>query len=313
MKARARAEVGGWTLVELLIAMTLSLLVIAGIGEIYLASKRSYEIQNSLARLQDVGRYTTELLTQDIRNAGYWGLVDTSSVAITPSVTATNGCSTDTTWGMMVTQNIFGFDSTQDASTYACIDDRRGGDILTVRYGNPSSGTPYTGTAYYIRTTRTSGDILLGPAGPVGASPTTDHELTAHVYYVTDSSTATECENSGGDALPALARETLVSSGASVGHPTKEELITGIEELQFQFGVDTNGDGTLDEYRNASELTLADWSKVRTVRFWVLVRDDCEDQSYTDGASYAMGNLPTYSPGDHYRRALYTTTVALRN
>src|SRR3569623_1533446 len=49
----------GWSLVELLVAMTLSLLAIAGAGQIYLSVKRSYDIQASLARLQDVGRYAT--------------------------------------------------------------------------------------------------------------------------------------------------------------------------------------------------------------------------------------------------------------
>ena len=62
----------GWSLLELLIAMTLSLLVIAGIGQIYLAAKRSYDIQTNLAQIQDVGRYVTDTLIQDIRTAGYW-------------------------------------------------------------------------------------------------------------------------------------------------------------------------------------------------------------------------------------------------
>ena len=303
----------GWTLVELMVAMTLSLLVIAGISQIYLAAKQSYGIQNSLAELQDVGRYVTELLTQDIHNAGYWGLL-TSSAGVTnstpPSASCNNG---DTTWGTMVQQKVFGFDNTQNPTGYACIDSSRTvGDVLTVRYGNPSTTTPYTGSGLYIRTTPTSGDIEFGPdvAGATPPPPIIDLELTAHVYYLASSAQAHECEGTSPSPLPALARESLVTSGPNRGTPYEQELVTGVEELQFQFGVDTDGDGSVNKFLDANN--VSDWSQVKAVRFWVLVRDDCPESDYTDNKTYDMGNR-SYSPNDHYRRALYTSTATLRN
>src|SRR3569832_1925775 len=76
----------GWCLVVLLVAMTLSLLAFAGAGQIYLGVKRSYDIQTSLARLQDVGRYATDLLTYDIHMAGFWGLAAVNVTTIAPAV-----------------------------------------------------------------------------------------------------------------------------------------------------------------------------------------------------------------------------------
>jgi type IV pilus assembly protein PilW len=311
----------GWTLVELLIAMTLSLLVIAGIGQIYLAAKRSYEIQNSLARLQDVGRYVTDLLTHDIHNAGYWGLMDMSSITPTGLTPAAPICDANTTWGTMVKQKIFGFDSTQDPSGYACIDgDRTGGDVLTVRYGDPSTSTPYSGSGLYIRTSPTSGDIEFGPDTAPLPSPSSDHELQAHVYYLTRSD-ARECGNPSSPRLPALAREHLETTGSGIGKPRKQELVTGVEELQFQYLVDINGDGTIYKYLDATDIDAVDWDKVKAVRFWVLVRGDCPEADYIDTNEYQMGNS-TYTPKDdcsslqspcHYRRALYTSTAALQN
>src|SRR3569623_1209057 len=70
----------GKTLEELLVALTLGLLVIAGIGQIYTAAKRSYDIQSSMARLQDVGRYAIETITRDILRAGYCGLSDMKTI-----------------------------------------------------------------------------------------------------------------------------------------------------------------------------------------------------------------------------------------
>jgi len=86
--------------------------------------------------------------------------------------------------------------------------------------------------------------------------------------------------------------------------------VTGVEELQFQFGVDTDGDGSVNKFLDANN--VSDWSQVKAVRFWVLVRDDCPESDYTDNKTYDMGNR-SYSPNDHYRRALYTSTATLRN
>lgn len=309
-----------WTLVELLVAMTLSLLLIAGIGQIYLAAKRSYDIQTSLARIQDVGRYATEVLTQDIRRAGYWGVMDMqfAGPGIINQVAPAPTCVADNTWGKMVTEKIFGLNDSSGG--YACINRLRG-DVLTVRYGDPTTTTPYAGIALYIRTTPLAGTIGTGPAGALGTDPTSDLELVAHAYYVASSNEARECGKNGAPApfLPALDREYLITTGnpLNIGKPKTEELVTGVEQLQFQYGVDTDVvdiDKSVNQYMDADVVSAAAlWPNVRSVRFWILVRDDCPDPSYTDTNKYNLGDLLPYEPTDHYRRALYTTTVALRN
>ena len=310
---KSRSTQYGLTLVELLVAMALGLLIIAGIGQIYLAAKHSYEIQNRLARIQDAGRYVTELLTEDIRRAGYWGVINNIQTAsLNPLILPSPFCvSSSIDWGRMVREKIFGLNDTSGA--YFCINRLRG-DVLTVRYGDAASVTPYNCTqctGLYIRSTPFTGTIGFGPAGSVTSQPTSDHELVAHAYYVATSGTARECGSSSGPFLPALNREHLITaSGTNTGKPQAEELVTGVEQLQFQFGVDTDADGWVNQYMNAN--AIANWLNVRSVRFWVLVRDDCPDSGYTDPNSYVMGDV-SYTPNDGFHRALYTSTVALRN
>jgi type IV pilus assembly protein PilW len=307
----------GWTLVELLVAMALGLLIIAGIGQIYLAAKRSYDIQTSLSHLQDVGRYVTETLTQDIHRAGYWGLLDMQTAitqgnlsgATTPSDTCIGSSAA---WGMMVREYIFGLNDS--AGNYTCIN-RLQGDVLTLRYANPAQiTTPYAGTSSYIRTTAFTGQVGTGPAGPLPSPPSdyiVDYELVAHAYYVANSTMARECGQNSAPApfLPALDREYLNNNG----DPRTEELVTSVEHLRFLYGVDTDGNSSANQYRNADEVTASNqWNDVRSVRFWVLVREDCPEAGYTDPNSYNMGGF-LYAPHDGYRRALYTSTVALRN
>jgi len=63
----------GLSLVELMIAMTLGLIVMVAVGEVYLSSSRTYRSQEALSRLQESARYAMETLSYDIRMAGQVG------------------------------------------------------------------------------------------------------------------------------------------------------------------------------------------------------------------------------------------------
>ena len=316
----------GWTLVELLIAMTLSLMLIAGIGQIYLSSKRNYDIQISLAQIQDTGRYVINVLSSDIHQAGYWGLMNMDAPPAINNDATPDGCPTGAgsgDWGRMITGRLFGLN--ESAAGYDCIHDKlaQSGDVLVVRYADPipittnrdlppSSGAfgQYDPSRLYIRTAPLQGSIVRG--NPVGdahnlvTSPVfSDHAIVAHAYYVSRSYSM-DC---GGKTIkpPELARKSLDSNGL----PRKESLVSGVERLQFQYGVDNDGNGSVDRYLNADQ--VADWSRARAVRFWVLARAICPEGGYSDTNTYKMGDSPPYTPKDGFRRALYTSTVALRN
>ncbi|PVZ70446.1 PilW family protein [Pelagibaculum spongiae] len=66
----------GLTLVELLIAVTLSLLLLAGAGQIFFGANPTYRKSNEEIRLQDSGRFSVEAISRDVRLAGYQGCAD---------------------------------------------------------------------------------------------------------------------------------------------------------------------------------------------------------------------------------------------
>jgi len=89
---RPRAS-GGFGLVELMVAMIIGLVLIAGAAEIFIGSKRTYMTSNELSRLQENARYAAHVLTQDLRMAGYSGcspkvrnMLDTSSPSYSPTL-----------------------------------------------------------------------------------------------------------------------------------------------------------------------------------------------------------------------------------
>lgn len=63
----------GLTLVEIMIAVTISLVLLAGIMQIFLSSKQSYNIQQALSRVQENARLVTDIMLRDVTAAGYMG------------------------------------------------------------------------------------------------------------------------------------------------------------------------------------------------------------------------------------------------
>lgn len=68
----------GFTLIELMIAMLLGLVVIAGVTSVFLAGQQSFRTNNALSDVEDGSRIAFELMARDIREAGLTGCDSTS-------------------------------------------------------------------------------------------------------------------------------------------------------------------------------------------------------------------------------------------
>lgn len=73
MKAGAAKQMHGFTLVELMIAMLLSLFLLGAITYVVVNSNKNYNTTDSLARLQENARFAMEFITRDLRRAGNTG------------------------------------------------------------------------------------------------------------------------------------------------------------------------------------------------------------------------------------------------
>lgn len=63
----------GLSLVELMVALVVGLLLMAGAISIFLSNKRTYEITDDLSRLQENARFALETMLRDLRMAGNLG------------------------------------------------------------------------------------------------------------------------------------------------------------------------------------------------------------------------------------------------
>jgi type IV pilus assembly protein PilW len=313
----------GFSMVELMIAMVITLILLAGIGQIFLSSKKSFTIQNSLGRQQENGRYVVNILAQDLRRAGYLGgALDVTQIAgsLAPS-TGADTC-TGAGWALLVRTPIIGLDGTDTG--YNCIPNylAGSGDIIAVRYGAPwavgSITTPtVVNTKIYLHSNPKepkTARLYTGNNLPVKNAGDRQAELVARAYFIGNSGQST-CTYQGANLpVPSLYR---VSPDSSSLPDTPEEIAQGIERLHILYGIDTDGDYSVDgDYVKAD--AVADWDQVIAVRFWLLTRAECPETGYTNTTPYEMGpsdGSENFTPpaNDHYRRQLYQTTVQLRN
>ena len=66
----------GFGLVELMIAMTLGLILVLGVSQIFIAGKQSFVVQQHTAALQEGARFVLSRISRDLRQAGMFGCLD---------------------------------------------------------------------------------------------------------------------------------------------------------------------------------------------------------------------------------------------
>ena len=105
-------------------------------------------------------------------------------------------------------------------------------------------------------------------------------------------------------------------------------LVEGIDNLQVEYGIDTNNDGTPDLYSaepgavnscTTAPCVPANWRNVVAVKLNVLARSTEATLGFVDNKSYTLGNLASGAPnivaaaGDNIKRHVFQAVVNLPN
>jgi type IV pilus assembly protein PilW len=64
----------GLSLIELMISITLGLILMTGVVQMFLSSKTTFATQQGVSRVQETGRLSVDFIAKDLRMAGYAGL-----------------------------------------------------------------------------------------------------------------------------------------------------------------------------------------------------------------------------------------------
>ncbi len=201
------------TLVELLIAMLLGLVLMAGVVQIFLSNRAAYSFNEGLSRLQENGRYATDTLSFHGRMAGYRGCL--SDVAVVNNLGTGNPLAFD--FG----QSLFGYEAvgTNPGNTFAA---------AAVNPANSTAATDWSGNlpaalvgnvipgsdVLIIRNMTPQSHTLLGPFSDADKvyvnAATTD-------YAVGGIGVVSDCQKASVFQITGVASET---SGISLAHTT---------------------------------------------------------------------------------------------
>ena len=343
---RPGRSAGGYTLVELMVAITIGLLLLAGLVTLFANNSRTRnEIERANQQTEN-GRYAMQLLTDDLHNAGYFAEYNPGTVAAPDPQLATeiptsvpNPCATDfATLNASVAMPVQGYYQPSGAAVPSCLgaDVKANTDILVVRRASTCAvGDPgcdaQVATAWYFQASTCSQDVnhfaldsntanLVLRKGSTCATVAPIHQYRVSIYFIAN-------DDKPGDGVPTLEKVQLGPGGFTTPLP----LVEGIENLQIEYGIDTASPVTTgapgvytanpNSYGScAPAACVTNWRNTVSAKLHVLARNTTTTPGYTDTKVYTLGLLSdgvtanTVGPvGDAYKRHLFESTVRLNN
>ena len=336
----------GITLVEFMVSIVLGMLLVAVLATLIVNQSGNRREVDRAGRIIETGRYALDQIAADVRMAGYWGeLGSTPAVpGALPDPCSVTAADLDAAMGMPVQ----GYDAPTSLSLSCVSNHLPGTDVLVVRRVDPDSSDVETSGAVdwakltngriYLQTGLESGGYeFMHRVGQATSSastnqvtfplkkknqttPATIRKMLVYIYYISKCSVevsgACPASADGGKPIPTLKRVELGVSGGSPVFSTIT-IAEGIENMQVDFGVDTDGDGTVtDALSNGSSFTLADWSNVMSMRVHLLARSLEQSPGFQDAKGYDMGTAGTVSAAAGtlgYRRHQFSQAMRLIN
>jgi type IV pilus assembly protein PilW len=369
---------GGFSLIELMIALTLGLILVAGVAALSHNSSQIYRSLSGTSQQTENGRYALEIIAEDLQHAGYFGTFDPNpSFVVDPESTsaqqvasrqqelltalpaeppspcgeapamATADLVAGLSIGLLLPVTGWNNPMAVQPEFNDCIPENAdllsGTDVLAIRRadtGVTPLGTLQSGKGNgnaYIQATFNQFVIGVcssptaciglrrlpsgidspaqGPAANLFGLTLRDGTMAdirryhTHVYFIRPWS------SQPGDGIPTLVRSVLTNSG-NLPKMTAEPLVEGVENMQLQYGVDNDIDGSPEQYVNDPG-SVVGWANVVSVRVNLLVRTLERDPTYSDSKkTYDLGggNVIT-PPGDQlgFRRHVFSSVARLKN
>jgi len=339
---RAQAQQFGYTIIELMIAITISLIILASLVAIFANNSRTRgEIERANQQTEN-GRYAVQLITDDLHNAGY--LAEFNPALLPTPATKPDPCDTSVAGlNSALPIAVQGYDN--GAGAPACLTDVRAGtDILVVRHASTcavgSAGCDVTvaNAAYFqasgCNNTTNSTELASGNVANYFVLDTNAASFTLHqkdcatlanqyqyrtnIYFVANNDNA-------GDGIPTLKRAELGLGGNSF---SIVPLVEGVENLQIEYGLDTSvptaGTPAVytadpDNYVPCAASPITCWRNTVAAKINILTRNTTTTQGYVDAKVYTLGlkadgTVNTVGPfSDAYKRHTSESVVTLNN
>lgn len=337
----------GISLIELMIALGLGIIVLFAVTVIFANTSGSRTEMEKSNRQTENGRYATQLLANNLRMAGYLAEFDPTPLTIDTLVALPDPCATATS-DLIDALPLHVQGLNDGAVAPACLSDRKSGtDIIVVRRASSCVAGTANCDAFANGTPHLQASLCAPAAGgtQLGYPVASNADYAAHYFALSTSASdltrqKSDCtttadiyryrvdiyfianNNEAGDGIPTLKRAELGSGGFSI-----VPLVDGVDNMQIDYGIDNDNDGTADVYTAdpgayggcAGNACVANWRNTMSARIHLLVKNIDSSAGHTDNRIYGLGlnadgSAKTVGPfGDAYKRHVYTTTSRFAN
>jgi type IV pilus assembly protein PilW len=322
MTITQRKSQTGFSVVELMIAMLLSMALAGGIISVFVNNSYSFKQDENIGRMQDDARHALREISFDLSMAGlYADLHIPGTVSYDGGLTIAQDCGPagEVNWMYRTTEagtgnslSLMAIDNATNASATAAHSCFVGGelldgtDVVSIKRVAGAEANVLSADGAYLRTNGTVGVLFSGvapTAPPVAvALPRSDWAFRPSIYYVR------QFANTPGDNIPTLCRKALRAAGPGM---TTECIATGIENLQIEYGIDTTENGQPNVW--LSNPTLTQMQTVVSARIFLIARTTELDTRYTNTKTYSISNAPDLVPNDGFHRRVFSTSVSIQN
>ena len=313
----------GFSLIELLIAMLLGIVLTLGATKIYVQNARDAREIEKAAILSENGRFALQILTKNLRHAGFFGSTNIADIVIDDSLAEVEG-DCDNLAGVFNLDTAVYAEKAFSSNAMGCISDvLPNTHLLVVKRvlsnplydSNPEDENASQDGIFsfpnspeekkvYLAGNRESGVLSLGnqiPIYPAGGEARVAWPYQSAIYYVRDLE------------IPTLSRKVLKWSDTGLSLQN-EDLIEGVENLAVKAGVDSDFDGSIDSFENI-ESPPSNWNEVEALEIYLLLRSSYPDPNYENKKLYSLpnGDFKPEGAKRNYRRLLLRSVVSLRN
>jgi type IV pilus assembly protein PilW len=313
----------GLTLIELMVAVAIGAFLMIGAMTVFMQSRTTFRVNQSVSRLQENARFALATIEPDIRMASYYGLATRGSRILgAASTTQPNGIGPGTcgpNWTIDLVNPVVGTNSVYPwpAGTCGALGGYQAGtDTITIRRTTDNPNPVLANNTLYVQSSRSQESLIfLNPPMPTPPPGSQSFALRASGYYIASQS---QSLGTKGTNIPSLHVKSL-GSGPAI---TDNEILAGVEDLQIQFGIDTDVPGTanrgsIDRYVNPDDpvLTANPNTVILAVRIWLRLRAEDIENGFSDTTNYAYADV-NYTPTaaeQPFRRLLVSKTIYLRN
>ena len=343
----AHPRTRGYSIIELMVSIAIGLIILAGLVTLFAGNSRQRgEIERANEQTEN-GRYALQMMGDDLRDAGYLATFNPGTVAgpnpqLTPFIPAAppDPCATGAgplglatlTGAMSMPVQGYHLGAGLGATTCGAVlaDLRPNTDILVVRRASTCAVGPASCDAlapgdFYLQASGCNAELTAGNyfafdsnTGNLNlhlkdcATFAPIYQFRTHIYFVAN-------DDNGADGIPTLKRAELGPNGFTV-----VPLVEGVDNLQLQYGIDTNvpttgspalytADPTAAPLGCAAAACVSDWRNTVAVKIFVLARNLTPTQGYTDTKTYTLGLTAVPAFNDAYKRHVYSTVAVLYN